>query len=447
MSRRVTRREFIRTTGFAASSILFLPHLAQAKGANDKLNIAIIGAGGRGGACHGAARGQNPVAICDVDEGRLAGAAKSFPESTKKFTDYRKMLEEIKEIDAVMVATADHSHYPASMMALQMGKHVFCEKPLTHTVGEARRLAQVAREKKLATQMGNQGHSSEGNRRLCEYIWAGAIGDIAEVHCWSDRPIWPQGIGRPKGKFDPPKDLDWDLWLGPAPQRPFAPGYHPFNWRGWLDFGTGALGDMGCHIMDGPVWAMKLDQAPTVKIHADHSGMNGETWPNWSIITFEFAAREGMPAAKLVWYDGKKKPRRPEQLEPERTLDSNGSLFLGSKGAMISGTYGGCRIIPETAHRAYAAPPKTIPRSHGMHEDWIEACKGGKPASSNFDVSAKLTEIVLLGCVALLAGKPIEYDLKAGKITNEPDANRFLTKTHRKGFDFSEPVKESAIRR
>ena len=436
MGQRVNRREFLTSTGIAASSILFLPHLARARGANERLNIAIIGAGGRGGACHGTAKRQNPVAICDCDEGRLGAAAKSFPESTRKFADYRRMLEQVKEIDAVMVATADHSHYPASMMALQMGKHVFCEKPLTHTIGEARRLAKVAREKKLATQMGNQGHSGEGNRRLCEYIQAGAIGDVTEVHSWSDRPIWPQGIGRPTGTFKVPANLDWDLWLGPAPERPFAPGYHPFKWRGWIDFGTGALGDMGCHIMDGPVWALKLAEAATVKVEARHSGINTETWPRWSILTFEFSAREGMPPVKLTWYDGRKRPKRPEQLEPKRNLDGNGSLFYGEKGAILSGCYGGCRIIPEKAHRAYKVPPKTIPRSSGMHNDWIRACRGGSPASSNFAVSAKLTEIILLGCVALRAGVPIEYDMKAGGITNEPDANRLLAKAHRKGFDF-----------
>lgn len=437
MFRKVTRRDFIRTTGTVATAAMFMPHLARAEGANEKLNIANIGVGGRGGAHLGAAGGQNLVAICDIDEGRLGGVAKRFPKA-KPYTDYRKMLEEMKEIDAVMVATPDHSHFPASMMAIQMGKHVFCEKPLTHSVQEARRIAAAAREKKVATQMGNQGHSGEGNRRLCEYIWDGAIGAIREVHAWSDRPAgwWPQGVDRPKDTPECPKTIHWDEWIGPAPMRPYHPAYLPFKWRGWIDFGCGALGDMGCHIMDGAVWALKLGDAKTVTVSAESSGMNKETFPAWSVVTYEFPARGDMPACKLVWHDGKKMPPRPQHFPENGNLGGNGSYFVGERGEIFSGGYGGCQVMPDELRKEYKPPAKTIPRGN-MHGDWIRACKGGEPASSAFDVSAgRLTEIVLLGCVALRAGEKITYDFTTGNLTSPKSANGLLSREYRKGWDF-----------
>jgi predicted dehydrogenase len=295
-------------------------------------------------------------------------------------------------------------------------------------------LTLAARKYKVATQMGNQGHSGEGNRQLCEMIWAGAIGPVREVHCWTDRPIWPQGIERPTEKPPVPAQVDWDLFLGPAPWRPYHSAYHPFKWRGWWDFGCGALGDMGCHIMDGAVWALKLGHPTSVET-VESSPVNSETAPKWSIICYQFPARGDMASVTLTWYDGGKKPERPSELGEGKQLESNGSLFIGDKGKILTGTYGeNPRLLPESKFKDYVAPPKTIPRVPGPYKDWIQACKGGTPACSNFDVAGPFTEIVLLGNLALRAGQKIEWDGPGMKAKNAPETAQYVRREYRKGW-------------
>jgi hypothetical protein len=316
------------------------------------------------------------------------------------------------------------------MMAIKLGKHVYVQKPLTWSIDEARKLTEAAREHKVATQMGNQGHSSEEIRVLCEMIWAGAIGDIREVHAWTDRPQWLQGIARPADTPPVPSGIDWDLWLGPAPSRPYHRYYHPFAWRGWMDFGTGALGDMGCHIMDNAFWALKLGHPTSIegcasqRVVKDWEKMeNKETWPDASIVRYEFPARGNMPAVRMTWYDGGLKPPRPVELEKERNLGPNGVIFVGDKGVIMDS-----RLIPDSKMTDLPRPPKTIPRITGTHEqNWIDACKGGPAACSNFEYSGPLTEVVLLGNIAIRMGNRLEWDGANMKITNIPEANPDLS--------------------
>jgi len=408
---------------------------------SEKLNIAGIGVGGQGGGDLNAVSSQNIVALCDVDWGHAAGTFRRYPKA-QKYRDFRKMLDkEEKNIDAVIVATPDHIHAVASMAAIKRGKHVYCEKPLTHSVYEARMLAEAAREHKVATQMGNQGQASEGTRLMCEYIWDGAIGPVREVHVWTDRPLrglnsvyWPQGVDRPQDTPKVPDGLDWDLWLGPAPKRPYHPAYVPFKWRGWWDFGTGALGDIGCHSLDPVFRALKLG-APT-SVEASCTLVNKETYPVASVVRYQFGARGDMPPVKVIWYDGGMRPARPDELEDGRRLGTGGHLFVGDKGKML-----GDRLIPESRRKEYGKPPQMIPRSPGHHIEWIEACKGGKPAGSNFDHAGPLAEAVLLGNVALrpemkekMNRTKLLWDGPNLKITNVPEANEFLRRDYRDGW-------------
>jgi predicted dehydrogenase len=381
---------------------------------------------------------QNIVALCDVDDTQAARTYEQYP-NAKKYRDYRVMLDKKKDIDAVVVSTPDHMHAPISMAAIKLGKHVYCEKPLTHTIYEARMLAKAAREAKVATQMGNQGHAGEGVRLVCEWIWDGAIGPVRHVHIWTDRPLnwWPQGVDRPADSPPVPSTLDWDLWLGAAPQRPYNPAYAPFKWRGWWDFGCGALGDMACHIIDAPVWALKLG-VPT-SVQASSTKVNGETAPLASMIDYEFPARGDMPPVRVTWYDGGLKPQRPEELENGRQMGDKdgGVLFVGDKGTImgLGQSVGSPRIIPETKMQAYKRPAPSIPRSPGHHQEWIEACKGGKPAGSNFDFAGPMTETVLLGNIAIRTGQKLYWDSENMKITNLPEANEFITKQYRSGYE------------
>jgi len=408
---------------------------------SEKLNIAGIGVGGQGAADLNGVDSQNIVALCDVDWGHAAGTFRRYPKA-KKYRDFRKMLdEEEKNIDAVTVATPDHIHAVASMAAIKRGKHVYCEKPLTHSVYEARMLAQAAREHKVATQMGNQGQASEETRLMCEYIWDGAIGPVREVHVWTDRPLrglnsvyWPQGVDRPKETPPMPETLDWDLWLGPAPDRPYHPAYVPFRWRGWWDFGTGALGDIGCHSLDPVFRALKL--GPPTSVEATCTLVNKETYPVASIVHYQFPARADMPPVKVIWYDGGMRPPRPDELEDGLQIGTGGMLFVGDKGKML-----GDRLIPESRRMEYGKPPQMIPRSPGHHVEWIEACKGGKPAGSNFDHAGPLAEAVLLGNVALrpemkerMNRTKLLWDAENMKITNVPEANTFLRREYRDGW-------------
>ena len=448
--KKINRRKFLGVAGSVASGIMIVPrHVLGGPGhtaPSDKLNIAGIGVGGMGAADLRGMESENIVALCDVDSKRAAGSFQRYPKAAR-YKDFRVMLEKQKDIDAVVVATPDHVHAVASMAAIKMGKHVYCEKPLTHTLYEARQLTKAAREAKVATQMGTQGHASESIRQLCEWIWDGAIGDVHEVHAWTPHPVWPQGINRPKETPPVPDTLDWDLWLGPAPYRPYHPKYLPTMWRGWWQFGTGGLGDMGCHILDPIFWALKL-HAPT-SVEASYStyvptGLNWEkprnleTFPRASMVTYRFAARDKFSSLKLTWYDGGLIPPRPEELEPGRSMGDKygGILFIGTKGKILSGSHGanGVRIIPEEKMRAYRQPPKTIPRSIGHRKEWIEACKGGPNPGANFDYAGPLTETVLLGNVAIRTGEKLEWDAENFKITNLPDANKYLHRDYRKGW-------------
>ena len=405
----VNRRQFI-TAASATSAFMIVPRRVLGgpgyQAPSDTLNIAGIGVGGMGAADLEDMEGENIIALCDVDWGNAAKTFARYPDA-KRYKDYRVMLEQQMDIDAVVVATPDHMHATISMAAIKAGKHVYTEKPLTHTIKEARLLAAAAREAGVATQMGTQGHAMEEARLLCEWIWDGAIGEIREIHAWTPHPVWPQGIPRPTEQPPVPAELDWNLWLGVAPERSYHPAYHPGQWRGWWDFGTGGLGDMGCHIFDPIVWAMKLEHPTSVE--ASHSyfipeGLNWdkpknpESYPRASLVHYNFPAREGMPELALHWYDGGLMPETPEELEPGRKMGDTygGVLYVGSKGKILTGSHGAraLRIIPESAMQAYERPAKTLPRSIGHRQEWIEACKGGKPAGINFDKAGPLTEIV-----------------------------------------------------
>jgi len=417
---------------------------------SEKLNIAGIGVGGMGKNNIANLSSENIVALCDVDEEYAAPVFNCYPKA-KKYRDFRKMLEKQKDVDAVVIATPDHTHAVIAMAAMQMGKHVYVQKPLTYSVYEARVLTEAARKYKVATQMGNQGHSGEGIRLICEWIWDGAIGPVREVHAWTNRPIWPQGIDRPKDTPPVPDTLAWDLWLGPAPVRPYHPAYLPLFWRGWWDFGTGALGDMACHILDPVFWALKLKYPISVEAsiastrRKTESGwtklvVNTETYPNASIVRYKFPARGDMPPVKLTWYDGGLLPPRPEELEPGRQMGDSGVIFVGGKGKLMCGTYGdGPRLVPETKMKEYKRPEKTLPRIdsgvEGHEKDWARACKGGKPASSNFDYSGPLTETVVMGNLAIhYPGRKLEWDGQNMKVTNFPEANEYVRRRYRDGW-------------
>jgi len=446
-----SRRDFLGTAAAVGAFTVVPRHVLGGYGntsPSGKLNVAGVGIGGMGqnNVAKCAEAGANIVALCDVDSRYSAGVFKKYPKA-RVWTDFRKMLDQQKDIDAVVVATPDHLHAVVAMAAMQRGKHVYVQKPLTRTVWEARMLTEAARKYKVQTQMGNQGHSSEEVRLVCEWIQDGAIGDVREVHCWTNRPVWPQGIGRPTETPPVPGTLDWDLWIGPAPMRPYNPAYLPFNWRAWIDFGAGALGDMGCHVMDAAFWALKLKYP--VSVQASHSYQvkqmwtrfdNKETYPTAEVVHYQFPAREGMPPVKLHWYDGGILPERPDDLERGRKIPESGTIFVGDKGKLMCGTYSeNARIFPESKMRAYNRPAKTLRRVEGGpagHEkDWIDACKGGPVASSNFDYSGPFTETVVMGNLAVLnPDKVLEWDGENMKVTNDEQANACVRPTFRDGW-------------
>jgi len=445
----VSRRQFIGGTALGALGFTFLPGyvlgLRGATSPNEKLNIAAVGCAGQGASDLGNMTSENIVALCDVDWAHAAGTFKKFPEA-KRYKDFRKMLDAEKNIDAVLVATPDHMHAFASMRALKMGKHVYCEKPLTHSVWEARQIATAAREAKVVTQMGNQGQASEGTRQLCEMIWDGAIGPVREAHIWTDRPsnglfneYWPQGVGRPADTPKVPDTLDWDLWVGPAPMRPYHSAYLPFKWRGWWDFGTGALGDIGCHSFDPVFRALKLGHP--ISVEATSSRVNDETFPLASMVTYQFPARGEMPPVKFVWYDGGLRPQRPPELEDGREMGTTGGLIIGDSGKILSGMRS-WRLISEKRAKEYGTPPQKLDRSPGHYVEWIEACKGnGKKPGSNFDWAGPLAEVVLLGNIALrrqmrreMTMNKLLWDPVKFEFTNVPEANQFLRREYRAGW-------------
>jgi predicted dehydrogenase len=445
----LTRRAFLKSTSLAASALAFPAILrSQTKDVpgspNNKLNIALVGVGGRGRAAVEGLKTENYVAFCDVDDERAAETYKEFPD-VPRFRDYQRMFDQLgNSIDAVTVSTPDHMHYPIAVAALQLGKHVFVEKPLTHTIWEARQLARLAAEKKVATQMGNQGHAGEGIRLLREWIDAGVLGEVREVYSWTDRPgrQWPQGsVANPKAdhsKLIPvaPLTLDWDLWQGVAPLRAYDPAYAPFKWRGYWDYGTGALGDMGCHLLDGAHVALQLD-APN-HIEAVSAFPDDRTGPASSMVTFKFPARGPLAPLTLKWFDGGLIPPVPLDYGSDFQFPDNGTLFVGTKATVFATIYyQSVRIIPESKMRELAPtlPAKTLPRIQGGHfAEWIRACKGGPAAGSNFDVASKLTELCLLSNVAVRARRPLVWDWANMQVLNFPEANQYLTKQYRPGF-------------
>ncbi len=494
------------------------PSLKQAgyKSPNEKLNFAAIGSGGQGASNLGAAAPtENIVALCDVDDRRAAPSFKNYPDAVK-YRDFRQMLDkEGKNIDAVIVATPDHMHATAAMWCMERGKNVYVQKPLVRTIWEARQLREAAAKYKVATQMGNQGYSNEGTRQCAEMVWSGEIGNVTEVHAWSDRPLWPQGVTEVPPEEPVPSTLDWDLWLGVAEKRPFTAGgktepdrwggffYQPFNWRGFYDFGCGALGDMACHILGAPNMALHLSKRKIVGVECvKKEGTSPFQFPKASTIRYDFAAYGDMPALKVFWYDGLKESptiagvpegewigdppfamnpngqaggrgqgrgtgggpgmgggQRPADNEfhsPGRVFNAaqfetlkstpkdqlrfptpDGSLFVGDKGMLTTGTYGDVtRLLPVEKMKDYHMPPPLLTRSPGHMRDFIRACKGGDAACSNFDVSAPFVEWMLLGVIALRHEGKLEYDPDKMKITNNADANKLLKPNFRKGWEF-----------
>jgi predicted dehydrogenase len=450
---RISRRQFIAGSAAAAAiSIVPARVLAQAGrlSPSETIQIAAVGIGGVG---HGQIRSisEQPntkiVALCDVDDVYAKKTFDMFPDA-RRYRDFRQMLDaEGDNIDAMYCGTPDHTHAVITMPALKKGKHVCCVKPLTRTIHENRALAEAARQASVATQVTAAANTSDSACRLCEMIWDGAIGDVREVHCWSNRPLWPQGMMRPPGQDAVPQTFDWDLWIGPAAMRPFKDKwpdghlaleqlsfkngpravYHPWNFRGWWDFGTGALGDMGCHHFNTVYRAMKL-QYPT-RIEASSTKVLAETAPLASIVTYEFAAREGMPPLRLFWYDGGLKPPRPKELEPGRDLPGEGDMYVGDKGTILEG-----RIIPESKMKAYTQPPKTLKRRLGTWAEWVEAIRGGEPAGCNFNQATLITEAVLLGNIAIRTGKSLDYDGQAARFTNNDAANEYIKQPYRSGW-------------
>lgn len=454
---RTTRRTFLQTTAAAGVGFWAAGGVSPqpSRAANEKLNFACIGIGGKGSSdSRDASRHGNIVAICDIDEERLDRAAKDFKQA-KRYFDFRKLLEEMgSSIDAVTISTPDHHHAPAAVRALKMKKHCFVQKPLTHTIYEARRLGEIAREMGVATEMGNQGTANTALRHSAALVQQGVIGKVTEVHVWTNRPVWPQGIKRPTQADPVPPSLHWNEWLGAAPERPFVNGiYHPFKWRGWWDFGTGALGDMACHTLNMPFAA--ADLRDPVSVVATTSGHDRDNYPAWSVITFQFPATDKRPAVKFTWYDGKKLPpdelrsdsklyrrekKKEQETKKESPLLASGALLIGDKGRLYApGDY--AAEVELIGHDEL--PEAEFERSPGHFEEWIRAIKTGKPAMSNFpDYAGPLTETMLLGNLAVWAapeadqpGKKIEWDSKNLIATNAPEVMHIVKKQYRKGWE------------
>ncbi len=420
----MNRRRFIKGAALAGAGFwLGIERgFASNKSANDRLNIGIIGVGNRAEENIAGVSGQNIVALCDIDQNFLSGAAAEFPKA-RTYVDFRKLIEH-PGLDAVVISTADHTHAVATLAGLQAGKHVYCEKPLTHTVQEARAVAEAAAQYKRATQMGTQIHASENYRRVVEVVQSGALGEITDVHVFCNKS-WGGGE-RPQEAPIVPKHLHFDLWLGPAPARPYHSEYLPVNWRRWWDFGGGTLGDMGCHYMDLVHWALGLRHPTTVE--AEGPPAHPETTPTSLMVRYEYPYRDSKVA--VTWYDGGKKPRLvKEGVVPNWKA---GVLFVGSKGMLLA-DYRNLRLLPEANFEGFKAP-YSIPASVGHYEEWIRGCKHGTPTTCHFDYAGALTEAVLLGNVAYRAGHKIEWDAKQLKVTNLPRAMEFVGRESRKGW-------------
>jgi len=407
------------------------------KSPNEKLNIAAIGAGGKGASDIAGCQGENIVAMADPDSKRAEKTFAAFPK-VPKYTDFRRMFDkESAGIDAVLVSCPDHVHASAAMWAMERGKHVYCQKPLTRTVWEAHQLALAAAKYKVATQMGNQGYSQPGARECAEIIWNGDIGDVHEVHAWTNRPdpYWPQGPDVVPEEKAVPSTLDWEAWLAGSLMRPYSPAYVPHNWRGFPDFGCGAIGDMACHILGTPNMALRLN-APTSVECIKVEGKAKYTFPYRTAIRFDFPARGAMPRVHLTWYDGGLKPERPPELEEDQHLNREGLLFVGDKGTILCGFMGELpRLIPASKMNAFTPPPKTLPRSPGHNREWLDACQGAKTVpGANFEYEAKVTETILLGNVAQRAGRKLAWDAPALRASNVASADKLIQPEYRSGW-------------
>jgi predicted dehydrogenase len=464
----ISRRAFVGGVATAAGVMIVPRRVLGGPGyqaPSDTVNVATVGyVHGMGtsntNACADAKA--NIVALCDVDESEAAMLKMKRSKTpildrlpnAARYKDFRVMLEKQKDIDAVIVATPDHAHAVVAMAAMQLGKHVYVQKPMTRTISEARALTEAARRYKVVSQMGNQGRSGEGVRLIQEWIEDGAIGEVREVHCWTNRPIWPQGMARPTDTPAVPNGLDWDLWIGPAPMRPFHTAYHPFSWRSWIDFGAGALGDMACHVMDASYSVLKLGSPTSVLASVAYNVVEvqrpdgttsnqrlkyNDSFPPATVVHYNFPARgKKLPALKFHWYDGGILPERPEELEPDRRLPESGTIFVGTKGKLIGETYSESpRLIPETRMQAYKRPKKTIPRVEGSrHEqNWLDTIKGKTKATSPFDYAGPFTETVLLGNLAIaFPGTKLMWDGAGMKVTNNADANALVQHNYREGW-------------
>ena len=447
----INRRRFLKHSAVVAAGFTIVPRHVLGQGQtppSEKLSIAGVGVGAQGGGVLKDMATENIAALVDVDFRKAAHIFKTYP-GAQQFKDYRVMLDKVgKGIDAVMVATPDHMHAPITMAAMRLGKHVYCEKPMAHSIEEARLMTAFAAEKKLVTQMGQGGHATEGIRQTKEWLAAGAIGEVKEVHAWTDRPgtpkrkWWPQPATQPTATspvMPVPEGLDWDLFIGAARPRPYHPAYHPFAWRGFFDFGTGALGDMAVHNLNPAFFA--LEPGAVVAASAETGPLGKESYPAWQVITFEFAKTAARPKGlKMVWYDGGRMPEPPQDLEGKFNLPDNGVMFVGEKGTMIGGGSSGLGrspgIFPVSRRREFAEPPKTLPRSIGHRPEWVKACKDNKPedAKAGFWYSGPYVESLLVGNLAVRLQKRIEWDAANMRATNAPEAEPLIRKTYRPGF-------------
>jgi predicted dehydrogenase len=437
----VTNRRTMIKAGAAAFAFQFVPE--HVWGANERLQVGCIGIGGKGAGdvADVAAAGGKIVALCDVDDNRRVRKgmdARELHPQASFHRDFRVMLDKHeREIDAVTVSTPDHVHCHAAVMAMRMGKHVYCQKPLTYSVGEARLMAETAEKHGVATQMGNQAHAGEPIRRAVEWIRAGLIGKVHEVHTWTNRPIWPQGLAALPPQQPVPAGLDWDLWLGPAAKRPYNEAYCPFKWRGWWDYGTGALGDMGCHIMDMPYWALELKH-PT-RVEADSEGNTPLSAPTASTVRYHFPAGKYSDALQFSWYDGGRMPAADVLAESGMTSKQVAGKFdlvmVGDKGKLFFNRSNlDWLITPDSAREDFKPPEPSLARVANEDVEWIEACKGGAPALSRFEKSGPFTETVLLGNLAIRLGEPVEWDGPAMKAVGCPRADRYIHRDYRRGW-------------
>ena len=453
-SKKVSRREFIKTSSAVAAFSIVPRHVLGGVGhtaPSEKMNIVCIGAGGR--SAHDIkimdteTDNFNVIGLCDLDERHMKRKIKNVCQQyldVPYYKDYRKMFDKIgKDIDGVMISTPDHSHAVITMDCMRRGMHVFTQKPLTHNIYEARMLKKKAKEFKIVSQMGIQVHAYKALRMGVDLVKSGVLGTIREVHLWTNRPAWKQEIAKPTGEAKIPEGFDWDQWIGPAPYRPYQSGYHPFHWRGYWDFGTGALGDMGCHIFDQPFWALDLREPESIEcVATDTSWWQrnkdfSETGPTASIIRYEFPKRGNREALTLYWYDGGLRPLRPKQLEDKRALPAQGIMYVGDNATAMTPFIAAPRLIPETEMKGFKFPDQIVPDSPGHFKEWVDACTGNGPMPhANFDYSSDMTETILLGCVALRSGVGRKYmwDAKNMKMTNCPEADKFINEPYREGW-------------